>query len=355
MPKVMLFIDGTWLYSNQPRLAEAYGRGQDYRVDYGKLPKVLANKVANQLGVPEATVDIVRTYLFGSYPLNYDPIDAETAEKRTDFYEMLKEDYHYEVEIFAVNYQGRRLRKMDRPKNDVFIPKEKCVDIALATSMLYFAAIPYAYDIAVTVIGDRDYVPVLQHVRRLGKRVCIVSIKGSCSGELQDPGDEKRVKDFDVIWLQDILNEVELRAESRQLECQSPLHTGNKKVWTDLRIRKGRPFYCTECQRTHHQQLKEQVKANVSAVQPTAIDEESLSGNLMATTKRGIVIKIVSEKGFGFIRCADKKEYFFHMQDLRGLIFQNLTEGQEVQFEMRTEPNSGKAGAAQNVKSAEVN
>jgi len=46
-------------------------------------------------------------------------------------------------------------------------PKEKCVDIALSTSMLYFAAIPYAYDIGVAVIGDADYKPVVNSLSNL--------------------------------------------------------------------------------------------------------------------------------------------------------------------------------------------
>ena len=33
------------------------------------------------------------------------------------------------------------------------------MDVALATSLLYYATIPDAYDLAVVVIGDRDYIP----------------------------------------------------------------------------------------------------------------------------------------------------------------------------------------------------
>src|SRR5437899_11811370 len=105
---------------------------------------------------------------------------------------------------------GRRLRRQDRDPNDSFEPKEKCVDISLATSMLYFAAIPYAYDIAIGVVGDQDFKPVLQHVRRLGKRVAIASIKGCCAPEFADPADEARVKDFDIIWMDNFLDELEL-------------------------------------------------------------------------------------------------------------------------------------------------
>jgi len=129
----MLFIDGTWLYSNTPRLSEAYGQ-QDFRVDFGKLPQVLAEEVAKQLGGTE--VDVVRTYLFGSYAANYDLRDDDAVQRRRDFFDMLKEEYHYEIEVYPINFMGRRLRRADRDPGDTFEPKEKCVDISLATSNL---------------------------------------------------------------------------------------------------------------------------------------------------------------------------------------------------------------------------
>jgi len=81
--KIMLFIDGTWLYSNTPRLAGSYGKG-DFQVDFGRLPRVLAEEVSRQVGPIE--VDIVRTYLFGSYASNYDLRDEEAVQRRLDFF-----------------------------------------------------------------------------------------------------------------------------------------------------------------------------------------------------------------------------------------------------------------------------
>ena len=55
MIRVMLFIDGTWLYANTPRLADAFG-DPDFHVDFGKLPRVLADEVSRQLG--DAEIDV---------------------------------------------------------------------------------------------------------------------------------------------------------------------------------------------------------------------------------------------------------------------------------------------------------
>ena len=239
----MVFIDGTWLYSSQRYLSESYGK--NINIDYGKLPRALANRIADQLSF--GGVDIVRTYLFGSNAKNYLDEDEEMVSKRRMFYDILREEYNYEVETYYIDYRQRRLRRKDRDPDDDFTPAEKCVDIALASSMLYNAALPFAYEIAILVGGDRDYIPMLQKVRRLGKRVAIASIRQTCSYELQNPKDRQGIRDFDVIWLEDMIEEIELRQQLRQVHCESPLHEGLDLVWTDEFVRKNRPYFCRTC------------------------------------------------------------------------------------------------------------
>ena len=120
--KLMLFIDGTWLYSNNPRLSEAYGQ-TEFHVDFGKLPTVLAEEVSRQMAGVQ--FDVVRTHLFGSIAQNYDPRDEDAVQRRREFFEMLRDDYHYEVKVFPINFLGRRLRRADREPGDTFEPKEK--------------------------------------------------------------------------------------------------------------------------------------------------------------------------------------------------------------------------------------
>lgn len=345
MLKIMLFIDGTWLYSNTPRLAESYGK-EDFQVDFGRLPRVLAEEVGRQLGTSE--VDVVRTYLFGSYASNYDPRDDDAVQRRLDFFSMLKEEYHYELEIFPINFRGRRLRRSDRDPKDTFEPKEKCVDISLATAMLYYAAIPYAYDIAIAVIGDQDFKPVLQHVRRLGKRVAIASIKGSCAPEFADPRDEARVRDFDIIWLNDLLHKLELKYERHQLLCESPSHKGDRRVWTTFHPRKGQKFFCPEC-RAEFARQKQEAEQEFVALQSDASngEENTRLGQLLT----GVIKKKVADRGFGFIHGEDGRDYFFHFTDLQaGLEFEEVGEGLQVEFEVKKGPSQDKAGVAQNVR-----
>lgn len=347
MVKAMLFIDGTWLYSNTPRLAESYGKG-DFQVDFGRLPHVLAEEVSGQMG--GTTIDVVRTHLFGSYASNYDLRDEDVVQRRLDFFSRLKEEFHYELEIYPINFKGRRLRRVDRDPKDPFEPKEKCVDIALATSVLYFAAIPHAYDIAIAVLGDQDFKPVLQHVRRLGKRVAIASIQGSCSPEFADPHNDARVKDFDLIWLDDLLPRVELKYERHQLECQSPAHIGDKKVWTTFHPRKGQRFFCEICRAEFTSQKQEGQQEFLHLPGEDLILSDGSTDAISGQILTGIVKKKVLERGFGFIQAENGRDYFFHFTDLQpGLGFEELQEGVEVDFIVRKEASAEKAGAAQGI------
>ncbi len=44
-------------------------------------------------------------------------------------------------------------------------------------------------------------------------------------------------------------------------------------------------------------------------------------------------IKRLTDRGFGFIKTEEEKDLFFHRNDLEGVEFSSLNEGQEVEFE----------------------
>ncbi len=338
----MTFIDGTWLYLSTPKLSEDYGV-REFHIDYGKLPRILGQKITERLGISE--LDIVRTHLFGSNAVNYDWRDEEIVQARSDFFDMLKEEHHYEVEIYSVNFRKRRIRRSDRDPADDFEPREKCVDIALATSMLFHATVSNAYDVALAIIGDRDYIPLLQCVRRLGKRVVIASIRQNCAQELSDPLDRARIKDADIVWLNDLIAEIELKFERQQLICQSPLHQGDKKFWTDYRPRRGEKLYCPECRKKFAEQKSAALEEYVSDAETNGITEEyPLTGSIK---------KIILDRGFGFIAGDDGQDYYFHMTDLRDLEWSSNLLNHLVQFNVKQKPSKEKAGAAKEVRKKE--
>lgn len=348
MTKVMIFIDGSWLYANTGKLALEYGK-QDLQIDYGLLPEAVSNRVADCLNLTR--LDIVRTNLFASIPDNYDPIDFESVRRRLDFFNLLKEEHHYEVELFPIDFRGRRIRAHERDPDDNFEPREKCVDIALAASMLYYAAIPQVYDIAVGIIGDQDYVPVLQHVRRLGKRVALASIRGSCAQDYADPVDARRVKDVDIIWLNDMIGEIELRYEPRQLACQSEYHVGDRIVWTTYRPRRHQPFFCDECRRIHAERHQDDDRKTELRLQhprhvPVVLDRPA--DHVQQLT--GIIYEIKDDRRFGFIRSDDDLEFFFHLTDLTNVTWEEIDIGMEIEFAVVKPPSLDRAGKAANVR-----
>ncbi len=357
MAKVMVFIDGTWLYSNLRTL------GEDFQVDYGKLPHVVGNQIAKKLG--DRSVDIVRIFMFGSNATNFLDADKEMVKRRRIFYDVLREEYNYEVEVYLVDYRGRRLKRKDRHPDDDFSPEEKCVDIALASSMLYFAALPLAYDIAIVIGGDRDYVPVLQKVRLLGKRTAIASIHGACSFELSEGKNLKGVRDFDVIWLNDLLDEIRMSNEVRDVMCKAPFHTGVNPVQTDEFVRKNRAFYCKECREKLWNQQGEFVvededdyesSAEAGQMIRTKSTESSVypqvGGIRMGDSFTGTVKRLMEFCGFIGTTAGD---FYFGMDDcVGGTEFSKVKPGDRVEFIVSKMPRPEFRGRDGNGNAEEV-
>ncbi len=59
---------------------------------------------------------------------------------------------------------------------------------------------------------------------------------------------------------------------------------------------------------------------------------------------QGTIKKLVSDKGFGFIK-TDRGELFFHHSAVQGTQFESLREGQEVEFSEGRGPKGPRAEA----------
>ena len=57
----------------------------------------------------------------------------------------------------------------------------------------------------------------------------------------------------------------------------------------------------------------------------------------------GIIQRLVSGRGFGFIKSDDGQDLFFHRSELQGVTFDLLKEGQSVEFEKGQGPKGPKA------------
>jgi CspA family cold shock protein len=61
-------------------------------------------------------------------------------------------------------------------------------------------------------------------------------------------------------------------------------------------------------------------------------------------------IRRLTDRGFGFINTGEEKDLFFHRNDLQGVAYESLQEGQEVEFEVERTDRGLKA---KNVRLAE--
>lgn len=197
----MLFVDALWLHQQlRYRLDETFNDA-GYRFDYRDLPLVLARELGKQMR--RTKIEIARTHIFGkveSQSMDGPIASNEEFKKLNTLFDALKKDFHYEVEQAAY------------PSG---------TDVILASSLLFNAAIPQAYEIAMVVTGVSDLIPALQSVRRLGKRVAIASFKNSCSAALCAPHDRLGIRDFGIVWLDDLLEQ--LLVSSPQDDRQVPV------------------------------------------------------------------------------------------------------------------------------------
>lgn len=211
--KAMIFIDGTWLYYSLHRrkeqedpIVKKFGKGWQhrYRFDWDALPRIICEQLAGQesnmswtsTGMPQTTdtkdnppintqrpIEIVRASVFTSYKKTTDPNSFRVKM----FNEMA--DANYDVHMLESFGNG----------------PEKCVDISLAVEMLHYATVPNAYDVAILLSGDKDFLPALVRTRQKGRKVGVVSMHTGCNRALYV---SPHVKDYDVVWIDDALDEL---------------------------------------------------------------------------------------------------------------------------------------------------
>lgn len=197
--RVMIFIDGSWLFHSfnakavavSPLLGEAWS--YSHFVDYNQLPRLIVNALQKQYlerHGEQRFVDVVRTTVYDAVPEGQ---MQDGKGSRHDFLEALK-NTRFELHI------------EDQPAQH---PHQKSVEITLAVDMMYCATMQGSYDVAVLVSGDRDFLPVMKKVRQMGRRVALCSTRKACSQSLLDPA--AHVRDFDPIWLDDHLETILVR------------------------------------------------------------------------------------------------------------------------------------------------
>ena len=149
----MVFIDGGWLYRNRNTLFAKLGE-ENFEIDYAKLPRLFCEDVANRL---DEDVSLVRTNYFGTIP---SARSGFNTSKQYAFYDFLERSCGYETDIHEVEVGT----------------DENWIKMSLSAALLFYAAQPGAYDIAILIGDDPDYGPALRRARLFGKRIQIVGV-----------------------------------------------------------------------------------------------------------------------------------------------------------------------------------
>ena len=63
----------------------------------------------------------------------------------------------------------------------------------------------------------------------------------------------------------------------------------------------------------------------------------------------GAIARIIGDRGYGFIRDARGQELFFHATSVEGAVFDELREGEHVEFERERDPR-GRGDRAAHVR-----
>jgi uncharacterized LabA/DUF88 family protein len=123
--------------------------------------------------------------------------------QQTAFYRFIKNDMRYEVLLFNL---GQKTIKCRRCGDSRTVPVEKGVDVALATKLLTLAN-NHAFDTAILVAADKDYLETVRAVKGNGLRVEIVAWRGSISPDMEAESSRP------VVYFDDVKGEIQLTVQ----------------------------------------------------------------------------------------------------------------------------------------------
>ena len=171
--RTIVFVDNSNIFHGQQKAG--------WRIDFHKLHAHI-----------EREGEVWQTLVFASVT---DPPRYE----QTGFYRFLKNEMRYEVVLFEL---GRKTVRCRQCRNSWVTRVEKGVDVALATRMLTLAN-NRAFDTAVLVAADRDFLETVQAVKTNGLRVEIIAWRGTISPAMESASSRP------VVYLDNIRADIE--------------------------------------------------------------------------------------------------------------------------------------------------
>ncbi len=169
----IVFIDNSNIFGGQ--------HASGWRIDWEKFIKRI-----------ERRGEIWQVHFFASE-------DIQPRCNQSNFYNHLKEILNWEVHLYGL---GRKTIKCANCFQSEQIKAEKGVDVGIATKMLMLG-VNRAYDTAVLVGGDRDFLETTRFIKNLGLRVEMVGWRSSMSPQLAAESSSS------VLYIDDVRNDIE--------------------------------------------------------------------------------------------------------------------------------------------------
>ncbi|MCL2339508.1 MAG: NYN domain-containing protein [Actinomycetia bacterium] len=183
MQRVMIFID----YENFDISWQSYYREcypEAYRVPWLDIARI-PSKILERL---PSGYQLVKTFLFAPEPDDF-LMSVEWRKKRYDFLKGLGN-----VDFFTVVF-GRHVARptlsdqpMDPEHKESYYVDEKGSDINISVQMITKAFL-HAYDTALVMSGDTDYIPIYDILNTIGKTVIVAGVKGQSLSRFKQHSD----------------------------------------------------------------------------------------------------------------------------------------------------------------------
>ncbi len=167
--KIMIFIDGSYIFHSCKRY--------NFEINYEAFMNLL-RKDRN----------IIRT--------NYYSGVRGDIPQQTSFLKLLR---HFEIQVITKLLKKRTII-CDRCKYVKQTYMEKGIDVSLSTDLLWYAC-QNSYDIGIIITGDADFLPTIERVRLVGKKIELWGFRNEIEDNFEDKVDN-------IYYMDDIMSKI---------------------------------------------------------------------------------------------------------------------------------------------------
>ena len=194
MQKAMIFIDFENFNIALMNLYKKQGKSFA-RLDYNAFPQKLISRLPNNHR-------LIKTYLFAPKPDDF--LMQDGRRKNTyDWINGLKNQKYFTViegQHLARPVSGYSFSEMDINKPETYFVVEKGTDVNMAAHLITKGFL-HAYDTALILSGDSDYIATLDILNTIGKTTISVGVKGQNLSRLKEHSDDVVILDTDFFDL----------------------------------------------------------------------------------------------------------------------------------------------------------